>query len=206
MTCEAMTETLRRLDAEWNCLSEAAGLVGSLAAVRNDPDAALLALLRRHAAGDGLAGRVVLQALLPKMVRMASRDAAADLSDYLAALWERICTYPVAQRPRRVAANLALDTLKLVKARTRGVDSFGWAAPQGPEGWDAEDLLEAGERLGYIDATTRRTLRVVYVDGRSSRAAASELGMSSDSVRWRCSKGVRALRAHALDLAEELAG
>lgn len=81
---------------------------------------------------------------------------------------------------------------------------MGVGAPTSHE-WDGHALLEAEERLGFIDATTRRTLQVVYVDGRSSRAAASELGMSSDSVRWQCSKGVRALRAHALDLVAELA-
>ena len=85
---------LRRMDGEWAALQEDATAVDAcrrwasgtavlagcgtpaevLARVGAAPDAVLGHLLRQAAAGDRLAGRVVLQALLPKVVRMAARS------------------------------------------------------------------------------------------------------------------------------------
>ncbi|MBB1495156.1 hypothetical protein J4N02_01235 [Propioniciclava sp. MC1595] len=220
MTCTGLSRTVTALNDEWSTLADEPaplswravpalplGTLGDvLAGVRSAPDTVLLALLGLQAEGDALAGRVVVQAMLPKMILMAVRDDGADVDDYLAALWVRVATYPVARRPRRVAANLALDTLKSVKAtRPRAV----MALPGGPVPdplADATTVLDAGVRLGAIDGLTRRTLEVVYVDGRSSSAAGAVLGMSAETVRWRCSKGVRALRAVAPELTDLLAG
>lgn len=224
MTREGLRATLRRWDEEWEALappgrtvpstwvlacrslSEGTWIAEVPQVVAADADAVLLGLLRLHRTGDDVAGRVVLRAMMPKAVRMALCDAESALSDYVAALWEQISVYPIERRPRRVAANLALDTLKTVKSlrACRGVPP--WHPPGGDPGPDAVAVLDAGLRLGLIDPLTRRTLECVYLQGRSSRAAASELGTSSDAVRWRCSKGVRALRTHALDLMDELAG
>lgn len=224
MTRERLRSTLREFDADWDrvapagssvpaawvgaCpeLSDAVDLPDVLRFVPRDPDAILLSLIRLHQAGDALAGRAVLQVMIPKAVRLALREREASLADILAALWERISTYPALRRPHHVAANLALDTLKAVVASRESV----WAAPLFPggvdDGPDAGAVLDAGTRLGVIDATTRRTLECVYVGGRSSRDAASELGMSRDVVRWRCSRGVRALRDHRDELVDDLVG
>lgn len=229
MTCEAMTERLTALNGEWARLADqpipegwasdarlaGVGMIGGLPdAVRDDPDAVLLALLERQARGDVLAGRAVLQLMLGKLVTMAARDRTAALDDYLAAAWERIATYPCARRTRRVAANLALDTLKTVVAGRRTFDEQPAdgivlpAAAPAPEPGDAEAVrvIDEGLARGLIDTTTARTLRVVYLEGHSSRAAADRLGTSADSIRWRCSKGVRALRAAAGQLTDALAG
>ena len=227
MTHDGLTRALRDLNDDWsqvaadgvplppqwrrNCpaLRGVEQLSGLLDAVRADPDAVLLALLRLHRQGDVLAGRAVLQAMLGKVVRMAVRDAEHDFADYLAALWERIATYPVDRRPNSVAANLALDSLKAVKSSTRGPVAVLLADPVPPlveRDLRGEAVLDAGVQLGLIDAKTRRTLETVYLGGRTSAAAASELGTSADAVRWRCSRGVRALRSHARQLAAELAG
>lgn len=224
MTCEGLNRSLAALNREWADLTadtapvpvswrlaspfigHDATLVELLDRVRAHPDAVLLALLRLHHTGDALAGRAVVQAMLGKLVIMASRDATATFDDYLAALWLRVATYPLERRPRRVAANLALDSLKAVKSAAR--QPMAPLPPQclpDPLG-DAEAVLDAGVRLGVIDATTRTTMATVYVEGRTSAAAAAVLGVSADAVRWRCSKGVRALRAVAGDLVEQLAG
>ena len=71
---------------------------------------------------------------------------------------------------------------------------------------DAVPVLAAGVRLGIIDPRTRRTLEAVYVERRTSAAAAQVLGTSADAVRWRCSKGIRALRAARDELLLEVAG
>ncbi|MDO5535299.1 MAG: hypothetical protein Q4F65_11685 [Propionibacteriaceae bacterium] len=220
MTRSGLSSTLSRLNAEWEALQHtpapedpAARTCGEvLTAIRPNPDEELLALLERQGAGSQQAGRIVVQALLPKLVLMAVRDPDADLDDYLGALWITLATYPLARRPRRVAANLVLDTLKAVKGtRPRAVPMGEVVVPAGGAAAvldplaEASAVLDAGVRLGLIDDLTCWTLRTVYVAGRSSRAASEVLGVSPESVRWRCSKGVRALRAAADALADQVA-
>jgi len=100
-----------------------------------DKDAILLALVTLTQQGQQLAGRVVLQAMLPKLCRMLNRtrprgdDWAKQLDDQrhtaIAVFWEILATYPVQRRPERVAANLALDTLhELTKPARRPVVEF----------------------------------------------------------------------------------
>ena len=87
-------------------------------------DQILVGLLERAQDGDRLAGRVVLQAMLPAAVRIAQAitsrpDVLGDQDEafalVLAALWQVIATYPVASRRAKVPANLYLDTLALVR-------------------------------------------------------------------------------------------
>lgn len=91
-----------------------------------DVDETLLALLRLSQQGEQLAGRAVLQALLPKLQRMVGRmrsGAEHNLEDRrqaaIAILWELIARYPIDRRPHQVAANLALDTLHELTAAQR---------------------------------------------------------------------------------------
>lgn len=230
MTHDGLSATLSALDAEWASLSRrpvpeawrcAAPELGSAlevggvrSVVKQHADAVLLALLRLHRAKDPWAGRVVVQLMLPKLVLMAVRHARATLDDHLAALWECLCTYPVGRRPTKVAANLALDTLKAISttpgrprlALVPCPDDLPDPAPPLDPDPDGPAVLAAASRLGLIDPLTQRTLECVYVEGRTSREAAAELGMTADVVRWRCSRAVRTLRARAVELTEELAG
>jgi len=98
-------------------------------------DGILVGLLERAQDGDRLAGRVVLQTMLPAAVRIAraitSRpDVLGDQDEafalVLGALWQVIATYPVANRREKVPANLYLDTLALVR---RGNTSSTHRAP-----------------------------------------------------------------------------
>lgn len=225
MTCKAMTQRLTELNREWSVLAPHAlpdawrsqpALAGTLRlgdlerAVGADPDAVLLALLELQSRGDALAGRAVLQLMLGKIVRMASRDRSDGIDEYLAAAWERIATYPVERRRQRVAANLVLDTLKTVVARREprapvAADVLA-AEPTPSSAVEARAVIDEGLARGLIDARTARTLTAVYVEGRTSKVAAAHLGTSADAVRWRCSKGVRSLRAAAGELAGALAG
>src|SRR6266566_888285 len=80
-------------------------------------DAVLLALLVR-AQQEPLAGRVVLQAMLPGLKSLSARlgRSAVTFEELwqilFACLWERIVTYPVERRPGRVPANILRDTMK----------------------------------------------------------------------------------------------
>ena len=234
MTRHQLTPTLTALNREWSALCRehpdlpatwrlACGTIATGTrledlprAVAANPDPVLLGLLTLHRAGDTLAGRVVVQVMLGKLVLLAVRDADASLADYLGAMWERVASYPVNRRHRRVAANLALDTLKTVKSNRRqlSVELPGWhpdadadrSADQGTHALDdAEEVLAEGVRLGAITELTRATMRCVYVEGRTGADAAAILGASPAAVRQRCAHGVRSLREIAPALVERLA-
>ncbi len=114
-------------------LSELVGVDGLRATVQllqsadvtaSDRDGILVGLLERAQDGDRLAGRVVLQTMLPAAVRIAQAitgrpDVLGDQDEafalVLAALWQVVATYPVASRRAKVPANLYLDTLALVR-------------------------------------------------------------------------------------------
>lgn len=87
-------------------------------------DTVLLALLTR-ARQEPSAGRLVLYALLPGLRNVARRslvsvDEREELwAALLASVWEHIRAYPVERRPRRVAANLLLDTMRSTLAAVR---------------------------------------------------------------------------------------
>jgi hypothetical protein len=93
--------------------------------VQNDMLAALTRLLQ---AGHQLAGRVVLQAMLPKLLRITLRTSATSADNAwiedrhhitLAEFWEVLATYPLHRRPNKIASNLALDTLHRVSGVRR---------------------------------------------------------------------------------------
>jgi DNA-directed RNA polymerase specialized sigma24 family protein len=193
----------------------------SVARLFSDP--VLAALLTEVALGDQLAGRVVLQALIGRMVRMAQRDPRASIDDYLARLWSAIGSYPLERRPARIAANLSMDTLKAVSREHRWMgrgDVTLWPssesleellppaglggsryAPQ-PVDIEAREVLEAGALLGLIDDSAVALLRTVYVDGMTSIEAARRFNTSAGMVRARCSKVVRELATHSVELAD----
>lgn len=225
---------LRRMDAEWAALQEdgpaadacrqwavgAPELAGCerpadvLARVPEAPDRVLGRLLAEAAGGDGLAGRVVLQAMLPKVVRMAAVDRCAEVDDYVTAMWCAVAAYPLRRRPTSVAANLALDTLKAVRRERRPVADVatppeqvlvvadrrparvvGWSdAVAGPS---AAALLARAREHRLLDPWTRDLLSGVYEEGLSGEAVGRRHGLSPAAVRSRCSRAVRLLARHA---------
>jgi hypothetical protein len=195
-----------------------------LSAARLNSDPILAALLTEVANGDQLAGRVVLQSLIGRMVRMAQRDPRAGVDDYLAPLWCVINSYPLSRRPVRIAANLSMDTLKAVSREHRWMgrgDVALWPSsesleellePAGPDGsrcdspqpvdMEVRRVVEAGRLLKLIDDSTAALLQSVYVEGMSGTRAARQFHTSAGVVRVRCSKVVRDLATHAVELAD----
>lgn len=189
-----------------------------------ESDEILLSLLSLAQHGHQVAGRTVLQAMLPKLARMSSRAWFAaggeDVHDlFVATLWERIMTYPVARRPRKVAANLALDTLNSVTAPGRrghgrhevavtdqdfdedlGAPALGarWASAV-TSGNAASDevlsLLLAARRDGLISPEDAALLARVHVSGDSADRIEADLGLSPAGRRQRCSRATRRLAA-----------
>jgi hypothetical protein len=198
-----------------------------LSAARLGSDPVLAALLSELSTGDQLAGRVVLQALIGRMVRMAQRDPRSSVDDYLALLWCVINNYPLQRRPVRIAANLSLDTLKAVSREHQWLGRGGvtlWPSsesleellpPAGRDGnrldtpppvdLEALEVLEAGRQLRLIDDSASALLTSVYVDGMTGIQSARRFHTSAGMIRLRCSKAVRQLAAHAVELADAAA-
>lgn len=164
-------------------------------------------LVGRAQGGDQLAGRVVLQALLPRLRTQARLDPAHCLGDYVATAWERIMAHPVATRRRELLVNLALDCLKQLsradRHRSRELPSPVLADlhVRQPAGRIAGDLIDTAVRQGWIPVASGEVLRSVYADGLSGREAAQRHGISEHMVRYRCSSAVRQLRGHRDELA-----
>jgi hypothetical protein len=187
-------------------------------------DAVLAALLIEVSVGDRLAGRVILQALVGRMVRMAQRDPRSSIDDYLARLWCVINSYPLSRRPVRIAANLSLDTLKAVSQDQRWfargevtllpstelleellesarLDGTPCDSPN-PVDLEVRRVLEAGSLMHLIDDSDAALLQSIYAEGVSGDRAARRFHTSAGAVRVRCSYAVRQLAAHAVELAD----
>jgi DNA-directed RNA polymerase specialized sigma24 family protein len=216
--------TVRRWSQRQAALAACDSLDDVLSAVQLNSDATLRALITEVSNGEMLAGRIVLQSMLGRLVRMAQRDRQAGIDDYIAALWCVARTYPLAARPVRIAANLSMDAFKAVY-RERHWPGQGVVTPWPPHRFTDEavcygaacpgrlpdsdepsatamGVLDAGCRLRLIDEPTRRLLHSVYVDGLSTAEAARRHLTSPGSVRVRSSKAVKRLAAHAAQLAE----
>jgi hypothetical protein len=199
-------------------------------------DAVLLALIKAAQAGDVLAGRTVLQTMLGKAVRVAGTVARRDdvrgdqeeaSARAVAALWQAIATYPVALRPARVAANLALDTVAVAQRGHTGsshfrrsyrelpladVGSVGRAVQhddgpddvRGPVDAQLLTVLAWAVRAGVLDLADAQLLVQVYsVDehGRAAdgRAVAAQAGLSWPALRQRCRRLAHRVGAAAVD-------
>jgi hypothetical protein len=195
-----------------------------LSAARLNSDPVLAALLTEVSVGDQLAGRVVLQALIGRMVRMAQRDRRGSIDDYLAQLWCMINTYPLTRRPARIAANLSMDTMKAVLAERRWLgrgEVTLWPSSESleelvaparldgtpndaspPAELEVREVLEASSQLRLIDDSDAVLLHSIYAEGISGDRAARRFHTSMGTVRVRCSEAVRRLAAHAVELAD----
>lgn len=206
-----MFATLTELNAEWTDLVAASSptvaewtrrhpslrpardLQQLLDAIRARPDAAMSALLTLGREGDPLAWRVVLQAMLGRVVVLC-RARPDRFDETVSELWLAIAEYPLARRPRSIAANLSWTIRRTV------TDPSPAPAPQASSvepDTSAEETLSTARRLRLIDAETHRTLWLVYVAGLTSARAAAVLGITAELVRYRCSRSLRRLAGHA---------
>lgn len=166
-----------------------------LAQIRRSPGPTLTALLRRAQRGDRVAGRVVVQSLLPKLVCMSVRDPFASLDDYVAQLWLVLMRYPL-HRTGSVAGGLALDTLKAVQAESRPRPVRGWVEDPRSAEPDPVLVIHRAEQAGLVSSSTGALLRAAYVEGRTSAQIAREHGLTAVAVRKRCSTALRKLARH----------
>lgn len=124
----------------------------------------VLAALASLAPADDLAARALLQALLPGLKALTHSfgwrgDHEETAATVVAACWERIRTYPIERRPRRIAANILLDTRqRVVRQYNLSICEANETSPE--EIVSAEAAAHPGvELLGHVgDALRRRCL------------------------------------------------
>jgi len=195
--------------------------------VRGRDDTLAVGLVWLAQRGDVTAGRIVVQAMLPKLRHMARRDARHDLTDYVSAAWVRIMTFPASTRSTSVLVNLSLDCLKWLTRQTSrhsaevpmlslsqpGVEMDGgdaqppWHIVTGTSaatGAYVDDMLTLAVRDRLLSAACVAVLRSVYCDGLSGREAAERHAISYDMVRYYRSSAVKVLRAKRRELIEAL--
>jgi DNA-directed RNA polymerase specialized sigma24 family protein len=171
----------------------------------SEKDGVMLALVRL-ARSEQLAGRVVLQALLPGLKMLWRRLFRGDASRaeiwqlLLAAAWERIVTYPVERRPGRIAANLLLDTLRatlheLAHERPSFVllSDGALPAPACPKRGNVDALLARAVSLGVVSASDAELVLETRIDGRDLAEAGARQGASYNTIKLRRQRAERRL-------------
>ena len=186
----------------------------------DDQDAALLALVTLAQNGKQLAGRILLQQMLPKLSQLG-RDHPTTLVDgasdpegpderyqiLTATFWQVVMTYPIDRRPRKVAANLALDTLlhSTKSAATYRREHLTLQADLAdtnqpilhPDTHDDDTLpptLTTAITNGTLDEPTARMLHDIYGRGESPTDYANRTGLKPNTLRKRCMRARHRLR------------
>jgi DNA-directed RNA polymerase specialized sigma24 family protein len=173
-----------------------------------EKDAALYALLG-YARTDPLAGRLVLQALLPGVKRLVARlltdvrEREELWSIVLACMWEGIRAYPL-ERKRKVAANLLLDCLRATldtisqerKAAAHalvGLPRLEPAAEPECDG-DVERLVWEAVPAGAISDVEALLILRTRIDGATISEMAARWGFSWEALKRRRQRAERRLQ------------
>jgi hypothetical protein len=190
--------TSARFDADWDQCADATlaaplsmSARDALTRARREGDPWLAQLIAAAQAGDDLAGRCVVQAVLGRLVAMSRRDSRLGLDELVGALWLRIRSYPLERRPLAIVSNLVLDARKDALAELRPLPLTPPLTPRRHA--MAANLLVQAVKIGVIDAPIAEVMSSVYVLGLSGEAAARRHGVTATTVRWRCSAGMRRL-------------
>jgi DNA-directed RNA polymerase specialized sigma24 family protein len=174
-----------------------------------EKDAVLCALLA-WARQESIGARVVLEAMRPGLLRLAGRVSvdAREREELWSLLftvaWEEIRSYPVERRPRRVAANLLLDTLhrilgELHSARAKqsdlGIDPMDIGSPASPhsdEG-DVDALMGRAVQACAITLDEADVILSSRIDGMALAALAASAGVPYNTMKMRRQRAERRL-------------
>lgn len=162
---------------------------------------ALFRGLVTEAQHDAAAARMVLQGLVPAMELATQAIAGQHIDDpdevVVAVAWERIRTYPLADRPRHIAANIVLDIRKHARrhiARPSALDLPVIASNEKQSGTDElAELLGEATSSGLLDIeATRLIFRTRILDEQLADIAA-EAGIPYPTLRQRRLRAERVL-------------
>jgi DNA-directed RNA polymerase specialized sigma24 family protein len=179
-------------------------------------DRALAALLRL-ARREPLAARFILQALLPGLKKRAgellrprpgreSERSALERDELWQVLFvsvlERIQTFPLERRPRKIASNLLWDTVHVTYAelkKARGSleeiprDEPLEAAEPAEVPADIEAVLQKAVRAGAVSAAEAELIAETEIEGVTLEEVAKRLGITYNAVKVRRQKAERRL-------------
>ena len=207
LVCGPLPARLRAWAVEEPALAPFAGEPARLIAFLRGPAAAaakdeLLQALVRVAAEEPLAARVVLEAIAPGLARLAERIIfdARDRDELWALLlghaWQQIRRYPLTRRPRRIAANLLLETRRAALAeftrerrRRREPLSYQFSPGATSGSGDVEALLGRAVADGALSAGEAELILRTRIDGIPLARLAAESGLAYHTMN------VRRLRA-----------
>ena len=164
----------------------------------------LLHALVRVAVEEPLAARFVLEAIIPGLTRLAERMIfdARDRDELWALLlahaWRLIRSYPLARRPRRIAANLLLETRRAALAeftceRLPLCDPQITATGTGSAGGDVEALLERAVAAGALTAEEVELILRTRIDRVPLAAVAADSGLAYHTLNVRRIRAERRL-------------
>lgn len=156
-----------------------------------------------RAAHDPLAGRVVLQRLLPPLAALARRRGPGALDELVGAAWIAISTFDPARRPASLAAALVADADHHAHRRLwrraqhrdvvgiDGLDAVPAAPAQPAPDDEVAELLAAA--AGSIDAGELALVNRLLA-GESTDQIAADSGVSARTVRYRRARLTARLR------------
>lgn len=186
-------EEIRWERAEW--LTPSPTLDEVLTSIRFNPDRVLTDLIMVCHMGYSQAGRVIVQALLPKLILMSTTYPYPSVEHLVSALWIRISTYRLDRRPASVAANLTLDSKKDVMKEEREIPMVPFTMTPSNE-MTADKVLNTARSLRIATEESLAIVEKVYVDELPRDQVAQLLDMTDEALRRRCSDTVRKLRDH----------
>jgi len=157
---------------------------------------------------DPIGAEVALELVRPgllNLIRRLTRGARNHEElrrTLLASVWEGIRSYPLERRPRRIAANLLLDALHGTLVQV-GADS-AWHGRLTPMSVgvdrsreevdsDVDALLERAVEAGAITTAEAELVLRTRIDGVPLAAAASEVGVSYNTLKLRRQRAERRL-------------
>lgn len=188
-------------------------------------DQTLLALIRLSQAGQQLAGRIVLQCLLPSLLGWSQRPFARSKGpvpfesreqarhSMIAAFWQALATYPL-HRSQKVASNLMWCTVHVLDdERDSALDHevptdtlpHDEPAPTDPTDYDVDELIGWTQQRGTITADEATMLRMLYTgDGSTYEAITTTYQITYATARQRVSRArkrmIADLHAHHPDI------
>jgi hypothetical protein len=229
-----MDSVFTQLDREWIALihrpstakelADACALAGAASPERlvpnvrranpEDADDVMAHLARQAHDGSDIAARALLQLLLPGTCRLAARWWALGSSEEraaaaVAAVYARIRRYPLARRPRKIAANILLDANQdLARLARRAVTDRQSVAPLEPRllrgrleepeptpGEELRDVIDDAVAAGRVPSQWAALIVATHIEGDDLPSIARRTGTPVRTLQWRRRAAVGALIA-----------
>lgn len=208
-----------------------ADIVDAIDAAENTvKDTMLLALLRLAQTGHQLAGRILLQQMLPSIGKLTKTSPSQPSTDNrwaedrrhiaVAEFWDLISNLNLDHHDHGIATTLHMRMVSRIFGRRRPHHTFPvgdaddvWtrAAAFGPldhaepEHPTLAEVLQWGVRTQVITANDAALLTHIYIGEHTAVEAAASFGLSHAQTRQRCSRATRRLAAAVASARDDVA-